>query len=340
MVAIHDTTQQAAGHFRSGIRPFDIGRDLRPVAKLIADAFSHELDDNGRAALRELRILSYMGGLVRLLSRSTGDFQDVFNGFVWIEDGQLVGNVTIQKADSSGHRWQIANVAVAPAYRGRGISRALMEAALQHIYEIGGTWAVLQVRANNAIARGLYERLGFESMGGHVNMFAPQPPRNVDFPDIPNLVSIQPAQSKLLYDLVVSQYNPEAQWWRMPRRSQFQLTLEQQLNEWMNRVIGKQATYRKAVQTYRDRFDAAVVLTARRWRGPHEFKLWVRPPEQGRTERLLVQWVMATLQAYPLWPVRTSLSTTHQEAKLALEEFGFQTEFTLLTMRRLMRKQA
>jgi hypothetical protein len=50
-----------------GIRPFDISRDLRPVAELIAEAFASELDGRGQSALREMRMLSYFGGmLVRL----------------------------------------------------------------------------------------------------------------------------------------------------------------------------------------------------------------------------------------------------------------------------------
>ena len=59
----------------SGIRPFDVGRDLRPVAELIADAFTNELDPRGKAALREMRIMSHVSGLLKVLSRSTGELQ-------------------------------------------------------------------------------------------------------------------------------------------------------------------------------------------------------------------------------------------------------------------------
>src|SRR5215203_3720591 len=130
---------------QTGIRPFDIGRDLRPVAELIADAFTNELDPRGLAALREMRIMSHLSGLLKVLSRSTGDLDDVFSGFVWVEEGIIVGNVTVQRADKYGNRWQIANVAVARAYRGRGIARRLMEQAIAHVAANEGRWAVLQV---------------------------------------------------------------------------------------------------------------------------------------------------------------------------------------------------
>ena len=98
----------------NGIRPFDIGRDLRPVAELIADAFSTELDARGKAALREMRVMSHISGLLKLLNPGPSELDDVFGGFVWVDRGQIIGNVTVQRADKFGTRWQIANVAVAP----------------------------------------------------------------------------------------------------------------------------------------------------------------------------------------------------------------------------------
>ena len=144
MALIDVAPRPIRGAIQSGIRPFDIARDLRPVAELIADAFTNELDPRGLAALREMRLMSHLSGLLKLLSRSTGEMDDVFSGFVWVEDGRIVGNVTVQRADKYGNRWQIANVAVARAFRGRGIARRLMEQALRHVAESDGRWAVLQ----------------------------------------------------------------------------------------------------------------------------------------------------------------------------------------------------
>ena len=128
MAVFHATSGRVYSEEESGIRAFDIGRDLRPVAELIADAFTNELDSRGMAALREMRIMSHVSGLLKLLSRSTGELDDIFSGFVWVENGRLVGNITVQRADKFGNRWQIANVAVLPSHRGRGI-RAPVDAA-------------------------------------------------------------------------------------------------------------------------------------------------------------------------------------------------------------------
>lgn len=338
MAAMHVLTDRAGEQqIEHGVRPFDIGRDLRPVARLIAVAFADELDEHGEAALRELRILGHMSGLIRLLTRSTGELQDVFNGFVWIEDGQLVGNVTVQRAASNSGRWQIANVAVSPAYRGRGISRALMETAINYVAEMGGTWAVLQVRADNTVARGLYERMGFEAMGGSTEMYIQRPPREVSVPTIPNLQPFSGADSQLLYELATSQHSAESQWWRAIRRADFDLPLEQRLGEWITQLAGRERIYRVAIREYENRFEGALLLKARRWRGVHEMNLWMRPDAADDYQRWLVLWALARIQHYPVWPMKVTLSTNQTVAQATLAAYGFREHHTLLTMRRRVR---
>lgn len=332
MTAYHAVSRRIGKSIESGIRPFDIGRDLRPVAELIADAFAHELDPRGSAALREMRIMSHVGALLKLLNRSTGEFDDIFGGFVWVEEGKVVGNVTVQKAESSGVRWQIANVAVAPAHRGRGISRHLMVRALDYIRENGGTWAVLQVYAQNVVARTLYERLNFEEVGGSVDLRMERVQRVDELPAIANFHAFSSEQWQLVYDLANSQQNGQMQWWRPPRRIDFQITFEQLVAEWFWQMVGRKQIYRRAIQRTR-RFDAALILTAMRWRGTHQLQLWVHPDTQGQYEEQLVQWALATLQEYPRWPILLTLSSQHTAAIAAARAFGFQEQQTLLTMR-------
>lgn len=333
MTATHAATTRLNKRLESGIRPFDIGCDLRPVAELIADAFAHELDPRGNAALREMRIMSHVGALLKLLNRSTGEFNDLFGGFVWIEDGKVVGNVTVQKADTTGNRWQIANVAVAPAYRGRGISRLLMTKALEYITENRGEWAVLQVYAQNTIARHLYEQLNFEEVGGSVDLSLKRLPP-VELPaQLSRFYSFSAEQWQALYELVSNQQSGQMLWWRPPRRMDYQITLEQMASEWFWRVLGRNRVYRRCIQTTQ-RFDAALILTAARWRGTHQLQLWVQPGMYGQHEETLIQWALATLQEYPRWPIALNLSVHHTAALACAKQYGFQEQQTLLTMRR------
>lgn len=333
MTAFHVATSRINNRPFSGIRAFDIGCDLRPVAELIADAFAHELDSRGNAALREMRIMSHVGSVLKLLNRSTGEFDDLFGGYVWVEDGNVVGNVTVQRADRAGSRWQIANVAVAPAYRGRGISRRLMARALDHIRIHRGQWAVLQVYEKNIIARTLYERMGFDVVGGVTDLRLDRLPKtNWDGASV-TLHSFSLNQWQPLYDLANVQYGAQAQWWRALRRMDYQPTLEQQALEWLWRVIGRSRVYRRCVQTYRHHFDAALTLTAMRWRGVHQLQMWVRPDNYGRYEETLLHWSLATLQEYPRWPVHLSLHHGHDTAMSVASQAGFSVLQTLLTMR-------
>lgn len=333
MTAFPAATTRVNKRLETGIRPFDIGCDLRPVAELIADAFAHEIDPRGSAALREMRIMSHIGALLKLLNRSTGEFNDLFGGFVWVEAGKVVGNVTVQKADSTGNRWQIANVAVAPAYRGRGISRQLMARALAHIDENHGEWAVLQVYAQNTIARTLYAHLEFEEVGGSVDLLLKRLPNVAPLENVRHFHSFSPEQWQALYELVSNQQSGPMLWWRPPRRADYQITLEQMVGEWFWRVIGRNRIYRRCIQTTQ-RFDAALVLTAARWRGTHQLQIWVQPALHGQHEETLLQWALAMLQDYPRWPVALNLSMNHTAAIACAQRYGFQEQQTLLTMRR------
>ncbi|GAB4513698.1 MAG: hypothetical protein OHK0046_14730 [Anaerolineae bacterium] len=146
------------------MRPVNLRTDLAPLADLIELAFADSMDSGGRAALREMRYLSRMGPGLSLIARMNELAVGVSMGFVWIADGQLVGNVSVYPANwpgGLGSAWIIANVGVHPNYQKRGIARQLMQASLDMIRERKGTTAILQVDAENDRARRLYRGLGF-----------------------------------------------------------------------------------------------------------------------------------------------------------------------------------
>jgi hypothetical protein len=49
-----------------------------------------------------------------------------------------------------------------------------MEAAVDAVQERGGTWIGLEVREDNAVARGLYEHMGFKTVGTMVETLRPE----------------------------------------------------------------------------------------------------------------------------------------------------------------------
>ena len=141
-----------------------ISRDLYQIAELVELAFAERLDGSGRAAVREMKLVGRLGPLLWLLAlidRVAG--LSLGTGYVWRAQGRGVGNASIYRGGKHprlGRGFLIANVAVHPDYRRRGIARALMDASLDLIRRKGGRWAALQVEADNSAALHLYDDMG------------------------------------------------------------------------------------------------------------------------------------------------------------------------------------
>jgi len=82
------------------------------------------------------------------------------------EDGsrEAVGFVQLYPSFSSVKAcgiWVLNDLFVAPAARGQGVGRALMEEARQHAVRTGAKRLTLETTAENLVASALYEELGY-----------------------------------------------------------------------------------------------------------------------------------------------------------------------------------
>lgn len=316
-----------------GLRPLDPRKDLNQVADLIEEAFTGELEPGGIAALRDLRMLSHMGPLVSLMARSDPYLEDVLGGFVWVEDDRVVGNVTIQRLDAYGSRWQIANVAVTKDYQGRGIGRALVAAALERIGERRGSWAVLQVRSDNAVAKGLYQRLGFEGLTEDILLQIDRLPSAVPAVEPPagmRLYRHDEWQNR--YTLEAACRSEQAQWWRPVRSYDFMQLAESRLGEKIWELAGRNRIRRWVVQGPHG-LAGWLSVDARRWQGMHRLAFAVHPSCRGQLEPALVGYALAFLSDYPRWPARVEHQGEHRELVQALEAAGFRVLRNHLAMR-------
>jgi ribosomal-protein-alanine N-acetyltransferase len=66
---------------------------------------------------------------------------------------------------------ELGNVAVAPEWRGRGISRRLLDAVARRARERGVRELFLEVRVSNNTARQLYQSYGFREVGRRRNYY-------------------------------------------------------------------------------------------------------------------------------------------------------------------------
>jgi ribosomal protein S18 acetylase RimI-like enzyme len=150
------------------IRPVDPRRDLLVIADLIEICFIDQMDEEGREYVRQIRHAAQSGDFFRWTHGADELVSLPLGGFVWVEEQHVVGNLTIIPFWASGWgkgaahwRYLIANVAVHPNYRRRGIGRQLTMKALDHIHQRHAD-AWLQVRDDNPAAHNLYLSLGFE----------------------------------------------------------------------------------------------------------------------------------------------------------------------------------
>jgi GNAT superfamily N-acetyltransferase len=140
----------------------DVRRDLNPVADLMEGCFSETLDPDGQRYLQQMRTAANNPSYLRWAAMMAEGGTVPISGYVWEEDGQLVGNLTLIPYFSLGRRYFLAaNVAVHPEYRRKGIATSLTLKAIEHARQRGGQAMWLHVRAENEGAVRLYRSLGF-----------------------------------------------------------------------------------------------------------------------------------------------------------------------------------
>ena len=100
----------AVGRSSSGPRPINLSRDTRQVLELLDLSFGRMYGSQGRRVIYDRLSLSQVNPLTLRLSMMTSGF---IPGFVWEENGRIVGNLTLLGSEVFG-RYLIANVAVHP----------------------------------------------------------------------------------------------------------------------------------------------------------------------------------------------------------------------------------
>jgi ribosomal protein S18 acetylase RimI-like enzyme len=311
------------------------GRDLAGVARLIQTAFSDELDRAGMAALREMRSMSRLGPVLSWLDWASAEFSEMLSGFVWVEEGRIVGNVTVSRAAPGSYRWIISNVAVAQSYRGRGIGRALMDAAIELTREWGGKIVTLQVRHDNPAAVRLYRGMGFQEIFGTTYLRLDRVPPIEPLPLAYGTLrprKLNPADAHMRYDLARAATPEKVQIERPVRLTQYRLGFEQQMADLAKHLVGGGPTLRLVLEND-DRLEASVTAETGTWWREGRLSLAVHPSLVGGIEKELVSYALNHLRRWPQRAVLARHATYHPEGIQALQSFGFQEIRTLLWMR-------
>src|SRR5512142_2067351 len=161
MATITVSTQRSSN---GPVRPLNILRDLPQVADLIELCFASTIDDEGQSYLEQMRRASRDNDFLRWAGRMMDSTSMPLSGFIWEENGKIVGNASLVYQNFGTRRIaMIANVATHPDHRRQGIGRALTEAAMAHARRKGAKELWLHVRDDNPTAIRIYEGLGFQA---------------------------------------------------------------------------------------------------------------------------------------------------------------------------------
>lgn len=314
---------------QDGLRPFDMRRDLLQLANLMELAFQAELDLTANPIVTEMRQLARSGPLLWIFNASFRLLSPFLTGYVWMVDGQLIGNVSLTRESIQPAIWSISNMAVHPEFRRRGIARQLMQAALQEARRKGAHWVILEVQTDNAPARQLYLGLGFQiydtvaELSLAVDKQAKPWPRPAlglrerrpqDWQSICHLLrAATPETVQEIHPILCSHYRP---------------TIRRSLERWLDSLLYLRQTQDWLLEE-NGQVVALVQVTGQYARTAHRLQICVRPNYRGSIEEELLVSGLHWLNRFPEREVASTVSTSHPEALQAFQKSGFRTLRTL-----------
>jgi predicted N-acetyltransferase YhbS len=273
-------------------------------------------------------------GPLNYLFAGTNEVDGLFTGFIWEQDGQVVGNVTVNRPTGHPHRWQISNVAVLDTYRRQGIGQRLVEAAIDLIARRGGRSAYLFVRDDNPPALQLYRSLGFVKVDETTELKL-DVPFSVSRPvSLHTLQPLGPTQGQALYELVRRAVAPGHYWLYSVRRNRYVLSADERLLRWLESLLTGETELRWGVAEHGVLYAATVLRATRLWNlRPHRLQLWIHPNWRERIAEPLADDVISILSGQSRRPTYVSVPACEERAAAALIGVGFRQVKTLVLMR-------
>ena len=307
------------------LRPLNVLRDLSAVADLIELCFSPTMDNDGQRYLSDMRRASRDDSFLRWASRMSETASMPMMGYVWEQDGRIIGNASLIPFRDKGKRiYLVANVATHPDYRRRGVGRALTERVMKQARDKKASAIWLHVRDDNPGAIKLYQDLGFQEIARRTT-WQGSPDHRLSTPD--NEIQIVP---------------------RHPRFWPVQ-------QDWLRRLYPKDLSWYQSWNTNALRpglwnwfYLLFIDFSVKQWAAVENDELlatltWM--PQGGRSESLYAATGAATAGREALtslliharrtitYPPYLSLDYPADEMTEAISEAGFRPRRTLLWMR-------
>ena len=316
------------------LRPLDVRRDLGGVADLVEQCFADTLDSDGQRYIQQMRSLSRNPGTLNWIGSFSERTYLPLSGYVWEEEKRIVGNLTL--IPYHVHQEQtllIANVAVHPDYRRRGIGYRLTARALEHARQRGiqATW--LHVREENEPAIKLYRSLGFLERArrttwicdGKSSPLQDEPARPADHPASAPRVSVGVRRAQDWYE--------QQNWLHRlyPAEVTWHLSLK---TAWLRPgLMGfLQRTFNDINLQQWSAWRGDELLGVLTWNAAHSYadNIWLAADAEHEEEAATALLRYARQQLSPKRPLSLDYPAMH--AQLAIQGAGFHAHQTLIWM--------
>jgi|WetSurMetagenome_2_1015567.scaffolds.fasta_scaffold113152_2 ribosomal protein S18 acetylase RimI-like enzyme len=306
------------------LRPLNILRDLPRVADLIEKCFASTMDSEGRSYLQQMRRAGQDNTFLHWASSAVETASMPLSGYVWEEKGEIIGNVSLIPHRYKHQRiYLIANVAVHPDHRRRGIGRYLTFAAMTHARQHHGSETWLHVRDDNPGAIALYLGLGFEEIARRTAWQA-RPERNVGLIDGGRKFGRRSSRDWLFQEAWLQRIYPELLNWYQPMpwtslkpdfsAALYRFMMDYNVRHWASHSNG-QVTAVLSWQALSSQND----------------RIWAAVPPQG-SEMILTELLLRARRELT-WRQGLTLDFPEGEYSNSIQQAGFTIQRTLLWMK-------
>lgn len=316
----------------SGTRPIDPNRDFPQLAQLLKTVFFDELEQGGRQVFDSVAA----SGKPPFFWRLDPFFSRLTPGFVWEEDGRIVGNVTLLPTRLS-QRYVVANVAIDSNYRRRGIARALMDEVHKETLKRGASEIRLQVVKDNKAAEALYQSLNYSTLGTVTtwNLIGSRSrhPR-FELPPSGNLVQVTElprSRWQDAYQLDLMTPHADLYWPEPLVRDEYRRNLKRRISDFLS------GSHFEAWMVAEGSNNLQGIATiSSEWGRAHQLRIRVHPDRQGDLESALIHKLLRRLQYLPRRQVRLLHDAHDDVMNELLPELRFRPERTLTQMQRTL----
>lgn len=315
-----------ANRYNNRPRPINLNKDIPQVVRLLESVFGETLDNEGRHLFSQVSNSSQPA----MMWRFNPNMARLSPGFVWDENGRIVGNVTLLPTQTP-RRFLVANVAVHPDFRRQGLAKLLMQAVHSAVSERRGEVILLQVVKDNHKAVNLYRNLNYQTIGSMTEWYVSLSRiRDLDLTSQQQM-PIRPLHRRewqAAYQLDLDCLHPDLNWPEPLKPNAFKTGLWQKISQFLNGR--QQETWR--ITNNNNQIIGLGNITSE-WGRTHRLSVRVAPAWRGQLERPLLAKLLRRLRYLPRRSIRIDHPDRDENMNRLLEEANFTTRRTLTHMR-------